>query len=260
MAELERDLWELGARMDFPPTPGIATRVIAPLREEPPPPRLVSRSGRRALAIAVSLTLLLAGTVLASSAVREAARELLGLEGVTIERANQPAPPFNGEGIGLGERVPLAEAASEVAFEPLVPAALGSPDSAYVRDAPPGGQLSLVYEPRPGLPAARLTGLRGLLITEFRGDLAPEYLGKVLGPGSRVRRLGIEGAPAIWIAGAPHTLLYRSPSGEPRETRVRAARRVLLLERGRLLIRFESGLNRRETVEIARSLERVGNQ
>jgi hypothetical protein len=264
MSELERVLEALGRETAFPPAPDFRPRVRAVLVEEAVRRGATARPygtrrTRRALALAVALTLLLAATVLASSAAREAVRDLLGLEGVTIQRAPQEPPAITGEELRLGERVSLDDASKELGFEPLIPAALGPPDATYVRGGPQGGELSLAYEPRPGLPSVRATGL-GLLVSEFRGDLEPEFLGKVLGPDSRARRIRVDGAPAIWIAGAPHTLLYRSESGKPRETRVRAARRVLLLERGRLLIRFESGLDRLETVEIARSLEQVGNQ
>jgi hypothetical protein len=259
MAELEQELGALGRELAFPPTPEIAPRVTAALGAERARHRWVARGGRRAVALAFALTLLLAGSVLAASEpVREAALDLLGLDGATVELAPEPPPPITGERLRLGDPIVLSKPTPELGFKPLVPATVGAPDAAYLRIGPPGGELSLAYEPRPGLPSVRATGL-GLLVSEFRGDLAPEYLGKVLGPGSRARRLRIDGGRAIWIAGAPHTLLYRLPSGAPRETRVRAARRVLLIERGRLLVRLEAGLSRTETVEIARSLERVGN-
>ena len=41
-------------------------------------------------------------------------------------------------------------------------------------DRAPGGELSLTYRPREGLPRSRTTGL-GLLVTQIRGDLMPDF-------------------------------------------------------------------------------------
>jgi hypothetical protein len=103
------------------------------------------------------------------------------------------------------------------------------------------------------LPRSRITGV-GLLVGEFRGDLAPELLGKRVGPKTRVERLTVEGHPAIWIAGAPHQVFYRAPGGGIRADTIRLAANVLLLERGRLLIRLEGAFSKQKAIAIARSL------
>ncbi len=134
-----------------------------------------------------------------------------------------------------------------------MPAALGEPDGVYVRRGLPGGELSLAYAARPGLPRARSTRL-GLLVTQFRGDLSPDYVGKLAGLSSTVERLRVDGQPAIWIAGAPHFFFYRAPDGEFVDTTLRIAGNVLLLERGRLLVRLEGAFGRDRAIELARSL------
>jgi hypothetical protein len=91
-------------------------------------------------------------------------------------------------------------------------------------------------------------------VTEFRGDLAPEYLGKVVGLKATVERLRIDGRRAIWIEGAPHFFLYREPDGDVAESRMRLAQNVLLLERGRLLVRLEGAFGRDRAIALARSL------
>jgi len=134
-----------------------------------------------------------------------------------------------------------------------VPAALGEPDGVYLRSGLPGGEVSLTYRSRPGLPKARATRL-GALLSEFRGDLDPGYLTKLVGPGTTAQRLSVDGDAAIWIEGAPHFLVYRGPDGEPVESMMRVAQNALLLQRGRLLIRLEGAFGRAPAVAIARSL------
>ena len=122
-----------------------------------------------------------------------------------------------------------------------------------MRSGVPGGELSLAYRARPGLPRARTTRL-GLLVSEFRGDLSPEYMSKVVGSATETERLRVDGDRAIWIQGAPHFFLYRAPDGTIAETTLRLAQNVLLLERGPLLVRLEGAFDRAQALELARSL------
>jgi hypothetical protein len=91
-------------------------------------------------------------------------------------------------------------------------------------------------------------------VTEFRGDLSPDYIAKIVGSGTGTERLRIDGDRAIWIAGAPHFFLYRAADGTIVETQLRIAQNVLLLERGRLLVRLEGAFDRQRALAIARSL------
>jgi hypothetical protein len=262
MTELERLLTQLGRDLDYPPTPDLAAAVTSRLRVgEPEPtrrarrPRLLPPAGlRRALALALVALLLLAGTVLAAvPGVRDAVLEFFGLQGATVERTTTlPAPPAE-QRLDLGRRITLEQARDRVAFELLVPTDLGDPDFVYLREPPTGGELSLAYRPRPGLPRARTTPY-GLLVSEFRGDIHPDLVGKLAGPGTRIERLQVDGRPAIWIEGAPHFFFYRDPNGNIVEGETRLAQNVLLLESGRLLVRFEGALGRARAVAIARSL------
>jgi hypothetical protein len=134
-----------------------------------------------------------------------------------------------------------------------VPADLGEPDGVYVDEVVPGGQLSLTYRARPGLPEARSTGV-GLLVDEFRGDLAPEYMGKIASQATSVDEFSLDGEKAIWLEGAPHFFFYRTTDQPIVEDQLRIAQNVLLLEKGNLLIRLEGAFNRDRAVELARSL------
>jgi len=123
----------------------------------------------------------------------------------------------------------------------------------YLRRGAAGGFVSLAYPARHGLPETRETGL-GLLISEFRGRMDPDYLGKIVGFGTRVRRFSVGGEPAAWLAGAPHDFFYRGSNGGARQRTLRLAANVLLIERHGLLVRLEGRLNRAEAVSIAHSL------
>jgi len=265
MPELERMLARLGEELDWPEAPDLAAKVMDRLAEPdrrrdrpdrfaaPARPLLGLAGLRRSLALAAVALLLLAGTVFAAvPGVRHAVLDFFGLRGATVERRETlPTPPPE-RPLDLGTRTTLADAADQLGFTPLVPAALGDPDGVFVRRGLPGGELSLTYFARPGLPRARTTRL-GALLSEFRGDLSPEYLGKVVGPATTVDRLRLDGEPALWIEGAPHFFFYRV-QGRYVDTSLRLAQTVLLLEHGRLLVRLEGAFDRERAIAIAQSL------
>ena len=236
--------------------------------------RLSRALGRLRSGMAVGLLLLLAllAALLAGSAeVRTAVADRLGLRGVQIGHlpfVPAPAPTLVplpvGDRLSLGERLSLAAAGARFGAPVALPAALGEPDEVYLREPPAGGMVSLIYRPRPGLPAAGSTGV-GLLISQFRGALTPEFLGKGLGPDSRVEQVAVrdtapcglapdDGARALWIAGQPHLFFYRDRAGQVRDESVRLAGNVLLWERGDLTLRLEGALGRDEALRIAASL------
>lgn len=260
MSELERQLTQLGRELDWPAAPDLASSVTARLRAESQPARsrrrrLLPPAGlRRSLALAVLALLLLAGGVFAAvPSVRDSVLDFFGLRGATVERRQQlpqkprPRPP------AVGQRTTLAGAREKLGFEPLVPAALGRPDAVFVDGSVPGGRLSLEYRAGAGLPRATSTGL-GLLVDEFRGDLNPEYAGKMAGQATRIEPFKLDGDRAIWVSGAPHFFFYRSPSNPFQEKNLRIAQNVLLLEHGRLLVRLEGAFGKARAIELARWL------
>jgi hypothetical protein len=109
------------------------------------------------------------------------------------------------------------------------------------------------YTARNEAPRARTTPY-GLLVSEFRGDIHPALVGKLAGPSTRIERLTIDRHPEVWIEGAPHFFFYRDPNGNIVEGELRLAQNVLLLERDKLLVRFEGAFDRERAVAIARSL------
>ena len=254
MSELERQLTQLGRELDWPATPDLTHE----LRESLAPPARARRRPvlfRRSFAIALAALLVLAGGVFAAvPGVRDAVLEFFGLQGATVERREQLPPAPKPRPLRFHGRTTLDAAGKSLTFEPLVPGAAGAPDGVFADERVPGGKLTLTYRPRPGLPKAPTTQL-GLLVDEFRGDLLPEYAGKIAGQATRIERLRIDGEPAIWLEGAPHFFFYRPPNSDFREQPLRLAQNVLLVQQGRLLVRLEGAFDRARAVELARSLD-----
>ena len=252
MTELERQLTQLGGELDWPATPELAGSVKGRLQGAPRRARRLPPAGfRRSLVIALLGLLVLAGGVFAAvPGVRDSVLEFFGLQGATIERREALPPVPDLRPLVLGERVTLDSAERSLDFDPLVPGAVGEPDVVYVNGR---RAVSLAYRPRSGMPESRGTGL-GLLVTEFRGDLAPEYIGKIAQEATVIEQLRVEGERAVWMEGAPHVFFYRQPDGTFSDESLRIAENVLLLERGPLLIRFEGAFERVRALELARSL------
>jgi hypothetical protein len=253
--ELEGALRDLGARYPYPPTPHlaaavrgrIAARPLAPVRRLPlwrDPPRL---------AIAAVVVLVLAGAAaLINPTTRDAIAHFFHVRGVIVARVSpgpsiSPATPLN-----LGRATTLADAQSAVSFTIAVPPALGTPDAVYVDSSVPGGEVALAYTPRAGIPVVKQTGL-GVLVTEFRGDLIPNFLTKEVGPGGTLEETSVKGDPGWWIAGEPHWIFVTIRGTEQQEP-LRMAANTLIWEHGGITYRIESGLSKADAFKIAAGL------
>lgn len=287
-ADLERALIDLGRRLAYPPTPDLAGRVRERLLARPTrrPGSIAFLTSRRALAWAAVVLALLAGCLLLLSPdARRVVAERLGLPGVTIRYVQPPtsvitpstATPLPGglprptppqppptvllstptvDRLGLGERLAtLADAQARVAYRVLTPGLpeLAAPDQVYLGTPPAGGQVSLVYQSRPGLLTSAETGV-ALLVTQFRGSLEPAFIGKGLPQGTRLEQLTLAGRPAFWIEGRPHFFFYRDQLGRQTDERFRLAANVLLWEQDGLTLRLEGALSREQVLRIAASV------
>jgi hypothetical protein len=258
VAELERQLRQLGREVEYPPTPPLAQAVARDLEGSAgagQPRRPVWRPlSARIATLAVALLLLLAGAVLAAvPATRHALLDLVGLRGATVERVPSLSPGIRPQpGLGLGRASTLESARHSLSFEPLLPTGLGPPDGVFVLadHPPPGGELSLTYPPQPGLPQSRLTGV-GLLLNEIHGTFAPGFFGKLTPRGVIIQRLHVAGHAAIWVKGL-HEFFYKSYSY--RLERTRLAANTLLVQHGPVLVRIEGKFGLEKALAIARSL------
>jgi hypothetical protein len=263
--DLERALADLGTSLQFPPTPDLAAAVTA--RVEQGPARAPARrrwpalTGWRRLAVAgLAVALLAAAVLVASPGTREAVARRLGLRGVGVQVGGPPPPtvttaPGTRLDLGLGQRVTLDQARRRVGFPVLVPAAAGfsRPDAVFVDEAvPAGGRVDLVYRARPGLPASPFTDA-GLLITQFQGQVEPDFMKKVTGAGM-VQVVTVGGEPGYWFSGEPHFFSYQDSAGQFREEQTRLAGNTLIWQHGDLTLRLEGQLPQAEAVRIAESM------
>jgi hypothetical protein len=254
--ELERALRSLGPRYPYPPTPNLATPVRTRIVARPIPaiPRRALWSDPRRLALAAALLIvLITAAALANPATRDAIAHFFHVRGVIVNRVASPLPSISPAiSIDLGRRTTLQDAQSTVKFTVAIPSELGTPDAVYVSGNIPGGEVALAYSPRPGIPLVRQTGL-GVLITEFRGDLIPEFITKEIGPGTTLQQTSVNGDPAWWIAGEPHLIIVQVGGAGQVET-LRLAANTLVWERGGVTYRIESGLSQADAIQIAAGL------
>ncbi|HVY95487.1 MAG TPA: hypothetical protein VHA54_00875 [Solirubrobacterales bacterium] len=264
MRELERELRELAAAVEFPPTPPLAARVGREVAERRPEPVRRRRAPRLRLvfAIVVALLVLAASAVAAIPSARDSVLKLLGLRATTIERV--PALPENLRAKPqwhLGRAAKSLDAVrAELAFTPLLPTGLEGPNGIFTglegaEVELPGSALTLTYPPQPGLPRSRLTGV-GLLVVELHGRFWPGFVGKLAPRGVRIEKFGIDGDYAIWVEGL-HDFFFHA--GSYRRARSRLAASTLLVQRGETMVRIEGEIGKAKAIEIARSLSPRGS-
>jgi hypothetical protein len=232
--DLEQRLVALGAALELPPAPNVVPAVLTRLPER----RHRRRPARRTLVLALAATLLLAGGAMAVPPTRHEILQILGLRGVRIERVRQlpPGAASTGLRLGLGRPIPLSSARHAASFTALLPAGSAV---AYLGHDVPGGRISLL--------------VGRVLITEFRGTTTP-FIFKLVGPGTRVERVRVNGGLGFYLSGAPHQVLFQTDTGEIQADNVRLAGNVLIWQQGRLIIRIEGTRTPAAALSLARSL------
>ena len=255
-------------RLESMPSPSVASESAWP-RWLPWPRWAAMRPAPRALLIAVGLLIALAAIAGAAGLGLPGLRLFLGGGPAslppTLEPSRSPAPgnpaapgkpAAPGAAMHLGEPVSLADA---VAFDrlagfhvawPTDPPA-GRPDAAYI-DETKRGQVSLVWGTRSDLPATLEPDV-GLLMTEFLGSVDDSFFGKVLGSGTSVEPVTVDGERGFWLSGEAHFFFYSGPGGVVQDER-RWVADALIWSDGRVTFRLESPLGRDETIRIAESL------
>lgn len=211
------------------------------------------RPMRRGLVLAIAALLVLAAVAGAVG---------LGLPGLRIIFGDVPSPvptasagPSSlspiGSSLGLGTALPLAEVEQLAGFDLALPsdAAVGPPDVAYLT----GQRAALVWAARPGLPASGTDGI-GLLISEFRGHVESGYYSKILGSGSKLTTVTVNGSAGYWISGDPHFFYYVDPTGKSVDDTHRVVGDTLIWSTGEVTYRLESGLDMESAIKLAESL------
>lgn len=262
--DLEARLRALAATAVHPATPALRARVVAAISAAPAP---ATRGGfwqRSRLRLAAAGTLVVAVLVGTVPPLRTAVAGWVGLRGVVIEQPHvipTPAPtvlpsgtPALGSGLDLGQPTSLAAARPRLAFTPLLPSALPAADGVFLREPPTGGALSLAYRAGPGRPPPIGGSGVSILVTEFRGDLAPEFFGKFVGQDATVTQMSVGGDAGYWIAGAPHAIGYHEHSGDFNADDLRLATNTLVWQHGNLLLRVEGMQTQEQATAIALSM------
>jgi len=255
IAELERSLDLLREGIDWPATPALAGRITARIAVPAAVPRQWFQS-RWALAAAVVLLAIAALMVYTPS--RDAIASWINLH-TSITRVNHlptpsplPSGPL-GKRLGLGEPTTPAAAQGKVAWKILVPASLGRPDEVYFQLDAPAGEVNLVYKSRPGLKTSGQTGV-AVLITEVSGMVDTNYFGKMLGQGTTIEDVTVNGHRGWWISGEPHEVFFADANGNFRSETLRLAANTLLIDEGGIIVRIEGDLTKVQALEIAASL------
>jgi hypothetical protein len=234
-AQLEQRLVALGTALDVPAAPDVVPAVLD---------RLPARRSRRrrpakhALGAVGAAVLVLAGAAMAVPTTRDAVLRVLGLRGVRIERVQHlpPLPAGAAARLGLGQRIPLSRARHAADFRALLPP---SASSAYIEHDVPGGRISLL--------------VGRVLLIEFRGSTTP-FIFKVIGPGTTVKELRVNGGAGVYLSGAPHEVIFRDVIGQIQTDRVRLAGNVLMWQQGPLTVRIEGSRTLAQALALARSL------
>jgi hypothetical protein len=168
-----------------------------------------------------------------------------------------PLPPGPiGARLGLGGKSTLEAAQQQLKWHLDVPASLGQPDEVYLQpapNAPPQGEVTLVYAARPSIPVSAQTGV-GVLITEARGKVDQGFFGKILGPDATLEAVTVAGHQGYWIAGQPHEFFFIDADGTFRNETMRLAGNTLILDDNGTIIRIEGNLTKAQALEIAQSL------
>jgi hypothetical protein len=262
--ELERELRELGALIDYPPTPDVARAARRVLDDEENSRLrrfLTAFPAMRWVAIAAAFVLVVAVPTL-SPGLRATIDDWFVAEDVhnggepavdagSPERQTEAAAPparesKSGESLAArfsGEKITLQEARARMDGALLLPRMpnLGKPDEIYAGGTSGKNGVVLVY--RYGLPSLGGAGI-SLVLTETPGDVESAYLGGQSTVGSELERVSVDGDPGYWGSAGriPSAMDPRLPSN------------VLLWEKGGYALRLEADLHKEHAIRIAESV------
>ena len=257
--ELERELRELGALIDYPPTPDVARAARNVLEEEED-----SRTQRfrmafptmRWAAVAAAFVLVVAVPTL-SPGLRATISDWFVAENIqsagrpavdagSSERQSEAGAPAAGVSKSgtspalaprfSGERISLREARARMDSALLLPRTtkLGKPEEIYAGGTSRKDGVGLVY--REGLAPLGDTGI-SLVLTEVPGDLEPAYLRGKTTVKAELERVNVNGGPGYWSAAG-----HRLPG------------HVLLWEQGGVALRLEADVQKEQAIRIAESV------
>lgn len=222
------------ARLSDAPTPMIASR----------PQRLLRRvagalAGRRRRAVVVVTAILLA--LLGMPPVRAAVADWFGFAGVSVHLAPTPGPSVASLPPTVDGTTALAKVRELVAFEPVIPTELGSPQGVQV--SADHRLLSMSWTDPDAGPVR---------LDQFDGRL--DYAFAKTAPG--VEFTTVAGSSAMWFD-RPHEVVVLNADGTRRTETARLAGHTLIWEYGKTALRLEGDLTLARAIEIASSVTSV---
>src|SRR5919204_3312535 len=230
MAELERDLREVGRLLAFPPEPDLVPRVRARLGEAAP--RGFGFGRRRVLVLALAALVVALGAAFAVPSARTAILRFFHIGGETIERVETlPNAPRRSPIAGLAGPMSAEDATKRAGFNPILPPKHGG---IYAED----GVLATYIRPR-------------IVLTEARGELGMSK--KFASPQTRIEPVRVNDHDGMWISGAPHVVTYFDSQGLGRARNVRIAGNTLIWAYGSVTLRLEGPLTLRQALSLAAS-------
>ena len=230
---VEARLVALGEALEFPRLDSLVDDVLADLDDARP---AVHRHRHRLLLVAAAVPIVLATVALVVPDSRRTIAGWFGFDGLRVERVEVVPPLVTAPAASTPPLADVTAAADRVGVAPLIAPALGD---AIAVETPLDRYLAIRYD------EASLVVLPG--------QVEPELFTKLIGSEVHIRTVEVAGAPAYWITGEPHILMYVDESGEVRESRPTAD--TLVWQRGADIVRIEGNIPLDRAIEIATSVQ-----
>ena len=250
-SRVERLLRDAAAAASWLATPDLRGVVMDRIARERLRPGL-ARDGldrpRRGLRVVRALAIAAVALLLVAGAAAALGYRLPGLDLLFVDRL----PPA-GTGLDLGSPMSLGEARGLEAPRVLVPSSRPAPETAYRLGAGDRTIVTLAYRAAAGAPALKGSDL-ALTVIAVPGDVEDQLITKLLGPGTTIEPVTVDGSRGWWITGAPHEILIMRPDRQAGVLWSALAGDTLVFAREGTLYRLESALGRDATIGIAASM------
>jgi hypothetical protein len=164
-------------------------------------------------------------------------------------------PAVTGGRMGLGKQVRLDEVEGLTGIPVRLPTdpRLGQPDSAWI-DTSKANQVAYVWATSTDLPQTNEPGV-GFVLMRFDGTTDPGFYEKVIGSGTHLERVEVDGRDGFWITGDPHFFYYVRDGQQFFDENRRWVGDALIWSDGTTTFRIESALGRDATIAIAESID-----
>jgi hypothetical protein len=93
-----------------------------------------------------------------------------------------------------------------------------------------------------------------VMVTEATGSVDANFFGKMLGDGTTLEEVTVNGHHGYWIAGKPHVFFLIDAKGNVRSETLRLATNTLIIDGGGTVIRIEGDMSKTQALQIAASL------